>query len=170
MIDYLAANFKGEATPGVVVPGPVQVTINEWDVPTPNSMPQGILHSPISGFTWYAGKFSNVMGRFDPKTQQFKEYHLRPGTNPTSLAELLAGNFLGVIFFTSQTGGALTAGFTREAARIRVGEEGDVIGASLYLVPSCPSTTSSHPQMELFGFPQRRHCHPYIRREARLGP
>src|SRR4029077_17004962 len=30
VIDYLATNFKGEATPGVVVPGQVQVTIKEW--------------------------------------------------------------------------------------------------------------------------------------------
>jgi len=126
VIDYLAANFKGDATPGVVVPGPVEVTINEWDLPTPNSMPEGILHSPISGFTWYAGKFSNVMGRFDPKTQQFKEYHLRPGTNPTSLAELLAGNFLGVIFFTSQTGG-FNGRFHPRSGPYPGWEEGDVI-------------------------------------------
>ena len=104
VIDYLAMNFKGEATPGVVVPGPVQATINEWDVPTPNSLPQGIIHSPNSGLTWYTGQFSNVMGRFDPKTQQFKEYHLRPGTNPTSLVEWEIAAVKGLLYFTPQTG------------------------------------------------------------------
>ena len=166
VIDYLATNFKGVATPGVVVPGPVKVTINEWDVPTPNSMPQGILHSPISGFTWYAGKFSNVMGRFDPKTQQFKEYHLRPGTNPTSLAELLAGNFLGVIFFTPQTG-AFIGRFHPRSGPYPGWEEGDVIEFPIP-VPSCPSTTSSHPPKELFGSPRRKQRHPYLQREVRL--
>jgi virginiamycin B lyase len=104
VIDYLATNFKGVATPGVAVAGPVKATINEWDVPTPNSMPLGILHSPNSGLTWYTGEFSNVMGRFDPKTQQFKEYHLRPGTNPTSLVEWPMANVRGLLFFIPQAG------------------------------------------------------------------
>ena len=42
--------------------------------------------APTAASLGITGQFSNVMGRFDPKTQQFKEYHLRPGTNPTSLA------------------------------------------------------------------------------------
>jgi virginiamycin B lyase len=103
VIDYLATNFKGVATPGVAVAGPVKATINEWDVPTPNSMPLGIINSPNSGLTWYTGEFSNVMGRFDPKTQQFKEYHLRPGTNPTSLVEWEIANTKGMLYFTPQS-------------------------------------------------------------------
>ncbi len=107
VVDYLAKNFKGVATPGVAVPGSVQTTIAEWDVPTPNSMPDGILHSDHNGFTWFSEAFANGMRRFDPKTQEFKEYHLRPGTNPSSLLEFQGGNRLGVIAFASQTGGFL---------------------------------------------------------------
>jgi streptogramin lyase len=105
LVDYLAKNFTGVPTPGVVVPGGVQVNIAEWDVPTPNSMPYGILHSKVNGFTWFTETFGDVMGRFDPKSQQFLEYHLRPGTNPIALGEFQSGNRLGVITFVPQTGG-----------------------------------------------------------------
>ena len=104
VVGYLATNFRGVDTPGVVVPGNLQVTIKEWNVPTPSSLPSDILHSPITGLVWYTGQFSNVMGRFDPKTQQFKEYHLRPGTNPTSLAEWPMANVRGLLYFTPQMG------------------------------------------------------------------
>jgi virginiamycin B lyase len=107
VVDYLANNFKGVATPGVAVAGSVQTTISEWDVPTPNSMPYGIYHSKPNGYTWYTGTFSNEIGRFDPKTQEFHEYHLRPGTNPSSLFEFHEGNYSGVVFFAPQTGNIL---------------------------------------------------------------
>lgn len=105
VVDYLAKNFKGVATPGVMVPGNVQATITEWDAPTPDSMPYGILHSDHNGFTWFTESFANEMVRFDPKTQEFKEYHLRPGTNPSSVVEFQGGNRLGVISFASQSEG-----------------------------------------------------------------
>lgn len=104
-IDYLSKNFNGVDTPGVAVPGKVQATITEWDVPTPNSMPYGIYHSKVNGFTWYTSAFADTVGRFDPQTQQFREFHMRPGTNPISLAEYGAHNFMGVSFFVPQTGG-----------------------------------------------------------------
>jgi virginiamycin B lyase len=105
VVDYLAKNFRGVDTPGKQVPGSVQATITEWDVPTPNSMPYGIYHSKVNGFTWYTGLFSNIVGRFDPKSQHFKEYHLRAGTNPVSLVEFPTVNFIGTAYFVPQTGG-----------------------------------------------------------------
>ena len=121
VIDYLAANFKGDATPGVAGPGPVKATINEWDVPTPNSMPLGIINSPNSGFTWYCGGIFDVMGRFDPKTQQFKEYHLRPGTNPTSLVDWRRQRPGCHLLLPKRE--PFMAGFIRETARIRIGRK-----------------------------------------------
>jgi len=103
VIDYLAANFKGGNAQGVEIPGKVQATITEWDVPTSNSLPYDIVSTRTG--VWYTGLFANVIGRFDPKTQQFEEYHLRPGTSPSSLMEYPTANFLGSIWFTSQTGG-----------------------------------------------------------------
>jgi len=99
--DYLARNFVGVARPtGVVVPGSVEVVIREWTVPTPGSRPHDPLVAP-DGYIWYTGQQANVMGRFDPKTQQFKEYHLKtPSSGPHGLVADKEGN----IWFTAQSG------------------------------------------------------------------
>lgn len=104
-IDYLATHFKGEITPGVTVPGPVQATITEWDLPTPNSMPHDSFYTKRGGITWYSGEFANVLGRFDSKTQKFEEIHLRPGSSPYALVEHAGSGVQGTIYFTSHTGG-----------------------------------------------------------------
>jgi virginiamycin B lyase len=130
VVDYLATHFKGVTTSGIVVPGRTQATITEWDLPTSNSYPTGIYRSPRSGFTWYTGEFSNVLGRFDLKTEQFQEYHLRPGTNPSSLAEYPRAQFLGTIFFTSQPGG-LIGEFHPTAGQSMYWRAGDVFEHSI---------------------------------------
>ena len=102
VVDYLAANFKGNA-PGVTVSGKVQATIAEWDVPTLNSLPYDVINTRNGVF--YTGLFANQIGRFDPKSQQFEQFPLRPGTRPVSLYESPGSNSMGTIIFTSQTGG-----------------------------------------------------------------
>jgi len=104
-IEYLAKNFKGESTPGVVVPGAVQATITEWDLPTPNSMPHDSFYTKRGGFTWYSGEFANVLGRFELKTQKFEEFQLRPGSSPYALVEHAGSGVQGTIYFTSHTAG-----------------------------------------------------------------
>lgn len=104
-VAYLSKNFKGEKTPGVVVPGPVQVAITEWDLPTPNSMPHDSFYTTRGGFTWYSGEFANVLGRFDAKNQKFEEIHLRPSSDPYALVEHAGSGVQGTIYFTSRTGG-----------------------------------------------------------------
>lgn len=141
--DYLAKNFQGGSTPGVVVPGSVQATITEWDVPTPNSMPHDSFYSKRGGFTWYSGEFANVLGRFDLKTQKFEEYHLRPGTNPYSLVEH-AGVASRVPFTSLPVREASSASLTRIHAKYV---------NSGFLVPSSSSTTSPKTQMEFIGSP-----------------
>src|SRR5690348_10054498 len=80
--DYLARNFPPKPLPhAAVLPGNVKVTIKEWDVPTPGSRPHDPMYAP-DGSVWYTGQMANVLGRFDPKTQQFKEYPLPPGSGP----------------------------------------------------------------------------------------
>jgi virginiamycin B lyase len=75
LLDYLATNFPAKAGPvAVLIPGSVNVTIQEWVVPTPGSRP----HDPLAasdGSIWYTGQMANALGRLDPKTGQFKEYH-----------------------------------------------------------------------------------------------
>ncbi len=84
--DYLAKNFPERPAPdAVVIPGSVEVSIKEWQVPTPGSRPHDPAFAP-DGSVWYTGQMANVLGRFDPKTQQFKEYPLKtPMSGPHGL-------------------------------------------------------------------------------------
>ena len=90
--EYLTKNFPETGKPvGVVIAGPAKVSIKEWQVPTPESRP----HDPLAtrdGSLWYTGQMANVLGRFDPKTQTFKEYPLPPGSGPHGLIADHDGN------------------------------------------------------------------------------
>ncbi len=95
--DYLARNFPEKPKPDAsIIPGPVQVAIKEWQVPTPGSRP----HDPLAtrdGAIWYTGQMTNRLGRVDTKTGQVREYPLKsPLTGPHGLVEDRDGN----IFFT----------------------------------------------------------------------
>ncbi|MBI3935027.1 MAG: cytochrome C [Acidobacteria bacterium] len=92
VVDYLAANFPDRSPKAVLVPGPAEVVIKEWTVPTPGSRPHDPLVAP-DGMIWYTGQRANVMGRFDPKTEQFKEYPLpTEGSGPHGLIADKEGN------------------------------------------------------------------------------
>jgi len=99
--EYLAKNFPEKGKPaGVVIPGPVKVSMREWQVPTPGSRP----HDPLAardGALWYTGQMANVLGRLDPRTGRFKEYALKtPHSGPHGLVEDTEGN----IWYTGNTG------------------------------------------------------------------
>ena len=72
---YLATNFPGDPIPpATIVPGNVKVSIHEWTVPN-----AGRPHDPLvapDGLVWYTGIAGNVLGRFDAKTAEFREYPL----------------------------------------------------------------------------------------------
>ena len=75
VVAYLAKNFPPKAAPAaVVIPGSVSVAIQEWVVPTPGSRPHDPLAAP-DGSIWYTGQMANVLGRLDPATGTFKEFH-----------------------------------------------------------------------------------------------
>jgi virginiamycin B lyase len=102
LVDYLAKNWPPKTAPAApVVSGNTLVDIQEWEVPTPNSMP----HDPLAasdGSIWYTGMSANVLGRFDLTTRQFKEFKLKtPGSGPHGLTEDKGGN----IWFTANTKG-----------------------------------------------------------------
>lgn len=93
LIDYLAKHYPEKPMPlARVIPGPVQINIREWQVPTPGSRP----HDPLAtrdGMIWYTGQLSNKLGRVNPKTGEFKEYPMKtPMTAPHGLMEDQAGN------------------------------------------------------------------------------
>ena len=101
VIDYLASNFKGEGRPvGEVIPGSVNATVKEWPIPTPGSRPHDAYFAP-DGYVWYTGNMVNLIGRFDPKSEQFKEFPLKhSNSGPNGLVSDRAGN----IWFTAETG------------------------------------------------------------------
>ena len=80
--DYLAKNFPDKPLPPAqIVAGKVNVTIKEWNVPTPGSRPHDPLVTP-DGSTWYSGQMANVLGRFDPKTQHSRNITQDRGLRP----------------------------------------------------------------------------------------
>jgi len=84
--DYLAKSFPEQPRPKpVLIAGPVRVSIKEWSVPTLGSRPHDPEPGP-DGSIWWTGMFANVIGRFNPKTNEFKEYPLKtPGSGPHGL-------------------------------------------------------------------------------------
>ena len=75
VLEYLVKNFPAKPLPpGVPVSGPFDVSIKEWVVPTPGSRPHDPMFAP-DRTAWYSGHMANILGHFDPKTEQFTEYH-----------------------------------------------------------------------------------------------
>src|SRR5215469_6143242 len=64
----------------------LEVTIREWNVPTPNSGPHDPAVAP-DGSLWWTGQQTNRLGRLDPATGMMREYPLKtPNTGPHGLA------------------------------------------------------------------------------------
>ncbi len=79
----------------------LSVTIQEWDVPTPNSRPHDPAVAP-DGSLWYTGMRSNTLGRVDPETGRIREFALNtPGSGPHGLIADREGN----IWFTANDKG-----------------------------------------------------------------
>ena len=99
--EYLTRSFPEKGKPeGVVIPGPAEVSFQNWQVPTPGSRP----HDPLAtkdGSLWYTGQLANVLGRLDPATGKFTEFQLKtPHSGPHGLQEDHDGN----IWYTGNTG------------------------------------------------------------------
>jgi virginiamycin B lyase len=100
--EYLARNFPEQPRPpAVVIPGPVNIAIKEWLVPTLGSRPHDPEPGP-GGTIWWTGMFANVLGRFNPKTGEFKEY---PAKTPASGPHGLEFDKDGNLWFTANSKG-----------------------------------------------------------------
>ena len=98
---YLIKSFPEKGRPeGVVVPGTAEISFKAWQVPTPGSRP----HDPLAardGSLWYTGQMANVLGRLDPASGRFTEFHLKTEhSGPHGLQEDKDGN----IWYTGNTG------------------------------------------------------------------
>jgi len=98
---YLIRAFPERAKPdAVVLPGPVQVTIVQWPLPTSGSRP----HDPMvarDGAIWWSGQLANKLGRLDPQSGAMKEYPVPSQSGPHGLVEDKDGN----VWFTANFGG-----------------------------------------------------------------
>ena len=81
--------------------GALNVTIQEWTVPTKGAHP----HDPAvgaDGALWFTEQMVNKLGRLDPKTGEFKEYPL--ATDKNSGPHGLVADKEGNIWFTANFG------------------------------------------------------------------
>src|SRR5579864_6501530 len=88
-----------------------QVTIKEFDVPTPNSRPHDPAVAP-DGSLWYTGQKANKLGRLDPATGKIKEFSLKtPDSGPHGLVADSQG-----IFGSQQLARDISESWTRTLA------------------------------------------------------
>lgn len=74
-----------------------EISIKTWPLPAASDYPHdAMVHS--DGSIWYAARFSNTIGRFDPETEKWTEFVTDiPNSGPHGLREDAAGN----IWFTA---------------------------------------------------------------------
>jgi virginiamycin B lyase len=81
----------------------VDVKIDEWLTPSKPAYPHDPAVAPDQSI-WYTGQRANVIGRFDPKTEQFKEFSLpTPNSGPHGLQADKDGN----IWYTGNAAGLI---------------------------------------------------------------
>jgi virginiamycin B lyase len=81
----------------------IDVKFDQWMTPSKPAYPHDPAVAP-DGSIWYTGQRANVVGRFDPKTQEFKEYALpTPNSGPHGLQADKDGN----IWYTGNAAGLI---------------------------------------------------------------
>ena len=84
VLDYLAKNYPPGDTnrrAAKVVPGKLQLTWKEYVMTKLGQRTRDPIQA-ADGSIWYAGQFGNIIGRYDPKTGQTREYDLPPKSMP----------------------------------------------------------------------------------------
>ena len=82
---YLAEFFPAHTLRAPkLVPGPVEISFKEWQVPTLGQRTRDPIEAP-DGAIWWAGQFGNLLGRLDPKTGEMKEYRLPDNAKPHNI-------------------------------------------------------------------------------------
>jgi len=97
IVNYLAKNFPEKPSPApALIPGNVEVSFQEWKVPTQGARPHDPLAAP-DGTIWFTGHMANLLGHIDPKSGEIQEYHTNiPQSGPHGLVMDKQGN----IWFT----------------------------------------------------------------------
>ena len=94
IVDYLATNFPPTTDRHpTLVEGPVNVSFENWKVPTLGQMSRDPVEAP-DGLIWWVGQNAagNLVGRLDPETGDMKEYPLPANSHPHSVTPAADGN------------------------------------------------------------------------------
>ena len=79
---YLATHFPPNLRRAPkLVPGSERIAFKEWRTPTPGARSRDPVQA-ADGSIWYAGQWSNQVGRIDPATGEIKEYALPANAPP----------------------------------------------------------------------------------------
>jgi virginiamycin B lyase len=101
--EYLATHFPARThLQPTLVPGEVSITFREWKVPTLGQRARDPVQTP-DGSIWWAGQWSNLVGRINPETGEIREYTLPEGAKPHSVTPDQEGN----IWYTGNGNGTL---------------------------------------------------------------
>jgi virginiamycin B lyase len=87
LTEYLATHFPPNTRRAPkLVSGPNEIAFTEWVMPTRGQRTRDPMQAE-DGTIWWAGQFANLIGRFDPKTGEKREYTL-PETSMPHTVEL----------------------------------------------------------------------------------
>ena len=91
---YLATHFPPNTKRSPkLMPGGVQVAFKQWQTPTLGQRSRDPIQA-ADGTIWWAGQWSNTIGRIDPKTGAQKEYPLPANAMPHTVTLDAKGNVL----------------------------------------------------------------------------
>ena len=90
--EYLAAHFPpNKRRAPKLVAGSERVAFKEWQTPTLGSRSRDPIQA-ADGTIWYAGQWTDRIGRINPKTGEIKEYPLPPKAKPHTVTLDAKGN------------------------------------------------------------------------------
>jgi virginiamycin B lyase len=82
LTDYLAKHFPPNTKRAPkLVSGPNEITFTEWVMPTKGQRTRDPMQAE-DGTIWWAGQFANLIGHFNPKTGEKREYFLPENSMP----------------------------------------------------------------------------------------
>ena len=89
---YLATHFPpNDKRAPKLVAGAERVVFKEWRTPTPGARSRDPIQA-ADGTIWYAGQWTNQIGRIDPATGEIREYSLPANAKPHTVTLDAKGN------------------------------------------------------------------------------
>lgn len=101
--EYLSEHYPAQPQRRpTLVPGAVEIDIQEWVVPTLGQRSRDPVEAP-DGSIWWTGMWASLLGRLDPVSGEMEEYFLPPAARPHSIVPDADGN----IWYTGNSNGTI---------------------------------------------------------------